>query len=506
MPLFASDAKMFEIRGYDIERFVPEYVYEMIDKAARHNINAIGLSHAICMNAEEIIYDWHRYQYLQQFCEYAHKRGMKVYLWTHEVNGPVDKWVIAKDGHSVLKADEPELYEWIARKYEQACDRVPSCDGFILSLTESKFHVHRDNKVISNATPAERMARVINAVREGCAAKGKRLIVRDFLRTPAEMAAFVEALKSVPDDVWVYTKCVPNDWEFKYPTHPLLGKVAPHKQIMEMDLATEAGGITRWPMCIPEYIQTMVKLARDRGLAGVIPRCDDTYATNAGTPNEINIYAYSILINNPDADVNKIWKDYCIKRYGDKAGPVAEKVLRRSFEITCALQYTLGFWTGSGAKMASVEYADGHLINNSNATWDPSPENKRIEKMLLDGGPEAIKVTVREKEEAEELSQQCLDELDAAKALFTKADYDQLRGYYERTLRDAVVGRHWAQTYFALRWYRNTKSPEAKRELDAALVSLKAHKEKLDKSGVEWDSGAAERFIAEVEEILGYRG
>ena len=486
----------FEVRGWDIERFVPEYVREMIDKAADRGMNAIGLSHAICMNVEEILYDWHRHKHLEGFCRQARERGMQVYLWTHEVNGPVDAWV-ADDGR--LRLDDPALYDWIAGKYRTASRKVPSCEGFILSLTESRFQVHRENSVVTTMRPAERMARVVNAVRDGCAQEGKRLIVRDFLRSPAEMDAFLEAMGSVPDDVWVYTKCVPNDWQFRYPPHPLLGRLDPHKQIMEMDLATEAGGIKRWPMCIPEYIQQMLRLAREKGLAGVIPRCDDGYATNIGTPNEINVYAYSILIHDPDADVDRIWRDWCRERYGERAAGVAESVLRRTFDLVCAMQYTLGFWTGSGCKFPAIRYTDGHLINHSSAIWDPSPENKRIEQLLLAGGPEAVDATVAEKVEAERISRQCLDELDSARGAFTIADYDQLRGYFERAARDARTGQKWARAYFALRWFRNTKSAEASRELEDALEECRRHLESSPDAVYEPDKEAVARFIEEAE-------
>ena len=496
----AGKGHAFEVRGWDIEKSMPQYVYEMIDKAKKYDINTIGLSHSICMTVEEILDDEGRSKQLEAYCRYAHKRGMKVYLWTHEVNGPVDKWFVTdKDGRTLLNLDDPALYECISKKYRDAIEKVPSCDGFILSLTESRIQAHRPGEAVSKMTPAERMAKVINAVREGCAVRRGGLIVRDFLRNPAEMDAFLEALKSVPDDVWVYTKCVPNDWEFRYPPHPLIGKVAPHKQIMEMDLATEVGGITHWPMCCPEYIQKYVRMARDKGLAGAIPRCDDQNRSNVGTPNEINVVAYSILINDPDADVNKIWRDFCVRRYGEKAAPAAEKALRRSFDITCDIAYTLGFWITKMGQVSPGGYADIHLIENSNALWDPSPENKRIEKMLLDSGPEAIRATVDEKIRAERLSRQCLKELDEAKDLFKPVDYKQLRGCYKRTLRGAQIGRHWTRIYFALRWYRNTKSQEAKAELDAALADARRYTKEIADTPEDVSAESLNQFIADVE-------
>ena len=460
----------FEIRGWDIENFQPDYVYEMIDKAASMNANTIGFSHEICMNVEEIIYDWHRYQHLRRFCDYAHKKGMRVFLWTHEVNGDLGPWILPPlkgETKPRLNMDDPALFEYIAGKYRQAIDKVPNCDGFILSLTESRFQVHRVNESGGALIQAERMAKVINAVYKGCNDRGKILMVRDFLRSPGEMESFLDAMKMVPDDVWVYSKCVPNDWEFSYPPNPMLGKVAPHKQVMEMDLSVETGGINEMSMCIVDYIQEHLRNARDKGLAGAISRCDDGFGINKGTANEINVWSYGHLLNDPDMNTDWLWAEWCKKRYGEKGGPVAEYVLRKTFPVVNKVSYTLGFWTGQYAP--SIEYADGHLVRNSNALWDPSPKNKRIEAGLLHPNQTWIDTTIAEKKEAQEISQHCIDYLDRYGAVLEGEDYQTLRENFERCIEQATVGEHWVRIYYTLREYRDKKNNKVLKKLEQAL-------------------------------------
>jgi len=460
--------KAFQVRGWDIENFHPSHVYPMLDKAAKCNANTIGLSHEICMNVEEIIYDWHRYQQLEAFSQYAHGLGMKVYLWTHEVNGAIDKWIIPSDKKKgLLNMESDSLFDFIAEKYRRAFERVPSADGFILSLTESQYQVQRDYEVQSKLNKAERMAAVINAVHKGCSDCGKLLIVRDFLRSPEEMDSFLEALKLVPEDVWVYTKCVPNDWEFKYPPHPLLGKVSPRKQIMELDLATEVGGVGDMPMCIVDYTKTQLLLAREKGLLGAIARCDDGFNTNLGKANEINVWSYAQLLNNPDVDTNILWKEWCKARYGDGA-EAAEYVLRKSFDIVTKISYTLGFWTGSRAP--SIEYSDGHLINNSNALWDNSPDIKEIEQGLLYPNQSWIQKVENEKIEAKMLAEECINRLDRYGSSLKAQDYKDLRESFERCVERAENDRLWAKTYFTFRLYRNTKDASALKILNEHLV------------------------------------
>lgn len=493
----------FEIRGWDIERFDPVYVFDMIKRAHEAGMNTISLSHEIVMNAEEILWDWHRYQHLQRFCSACHELDMKVYLWNHQIVNPPEQYIVYVDGKpKKLNLDEPGLWEWLTDRYKRVVKRVPNLDGIILSLTESQFQVHRDDVAVTKMPQHERMASVINAVYEGLKPSDKQLIIRDFLRSPQEMESFTKALKLVPDDVWVFTKCVPNDWEFCYPPHPLLGKVTPHKQIMELDLATEVGGNSRVPFAVPEYNQKQLRLARDKGLAGAIGRCDDGYKSNRGLPDEINVYAYSLLLHNPNYDCNKIWRDWCTQRYGESGATVAEKILRRSFDMVTKNSYTLGFWTGRGGP--SIRYTDEHLIENSSALWSDDPIYKKTDKFLKESGLETISAAVNEKRESEELADLSIADLDASQASLKPEDYQMLREYFARSKNNAIVGRLWARAYFALRWYRNTEKPEAKVEMEYALLDCKEFiesiKDKPDASALDLPS-----FVKEFEEYMSKR-
>lgn len=473
---FAAGNEPFEIRGWDIERYDPNYVRDAIHRAHEAGMNTISLSHEVVMNAEEILHDWHRYQHLQDFCELAHREGTKIYFWNHQLNNPPELLITHGEGKArALDFDNPVLKQFLYDRYQRVVDRVPSVDGIILSLTESEWQVHREGasgarggaRIVSRMKPSERMAMVINTVHDSLKARRKQLIVRDFLRSPAEMNTFVTALQSVPEDVWVYSKCVPNDWEYRYPPHPLLGKLSPRKQIMELDCYKETGGNHRIAMLAPDYYQTQLKMARDHGLAGAIARTDDGFRSNLGTPGEFNVYAYSRLLHAPDADVEAMWPAFFDPIYGAKTAPTAISCLKETFPLVCAITYTLGFWTGSGAP--NIAYTDDHLVNNSSALWSNDPQYKETERLLLISGPDTIHRTVEEKHEARETASRCLTMLDKASAA---ADSDQmriLRGYFEEARQQARIGEIWARAYFALRWYRNTQLREARSETQAAL-------------------------------------
>jgi len=496
-----AESRPFEIRGWDIERPDPQYVDDMIRQAKDAGMNTITLSHEVVMNAEEIILDWHRYKHLRHFCDTAHSYDMQVYLWNHQINNP-PKEVIVTDpetGRRKLDMDDERLWEWLDDRYEQVVERVPNLDGIVISLTESDWQPHRDYMAVTTMTQAEKMARIYNTIHGALARHGKRLIVRDFFRTPREMESFRQAMEMVPDDVWVYTKCVANDWEYKYPPHPLLGRVAPHKQIMELDLHNETGPGRGIAMPCAYYYQEQLRLARERGLAGAVARCDDGFSTNEGTPNRFNIYAYSKLLHDPDADVDSMWEEWFVPFYGRDAAPVAIDVLKQSFELVCGVRYTLGFWTGD--HMSTISYTDSHLVNHSSAHWSDDPKYRETEEFLLNSGPEAIAATVKEKKDAEEVALRCIEDLDAAKDRFDPEKFAQLRGYLENAVMHARHSQRWARAYFALRWYRNTKSPEAKQEVEAAIQACREFTEKLEQNGE--DMLRMPEFIEEVEAAVG---
>lgn len=455
----------FTVIGWDLERFDPLYVIERIREAGNHGINTIALSHDIVMNAQEILYDWHRYKYLKRFCDEAHSQGIRVYFWNHQINNPPEDLIsINEDGSAVLNFDHPKLWHWLYMVYQKVVDKVPNFDGIILTLTESEWQIHRGledprfyqrrRRVLSNLGPDERMAKVINTIRDSLAERGKGLLVRDFLRSPREMEFFVEALESVPNDVGVYTKCVPNDWQYKYPPHPLLGRFPNRIQVMEMDLYNETGGNLNSILLAPDYYKKQILLAKELGLAGIIPRLDDTYRTNKGTAREFNTFVYNKLIHDPNIDVEPLWMEFFEPYYGnEQAVEIAVDCLKKTFDLVCANVYTLGFWTGYRAPR--IKYTDSHLKNHSTVLWSDDPKYKDIETLLKQGGPAAVERTVAEKLQAEFGAAECLEKLVSNRAYFSNDKFLEITGYFEELVQSARIGQLWAKAYFSFRYFRN---------------------------------------------------
>src|SRR5690606_24530457 len=137
--------------------------------------------------------------------------------------------------------------------------------------------------------------KVIGTVYNSLKDRGKRLIVRDFLRTPTELELFVRAMQTLPQEIGVYSKNVPNDFRYNYPPNPNLGRFPDRLHVMEIEPSIPGGA---------GYYQSQIQLARDHGLDGVIPRIRP-----ADMFREFNQRAYNQLIHDPDRDLAPLWTD-----------------------------------------------------------------------------------------------------------------------------------------------------------------------------------------------------
>jgi hypothetical protein len=458
---------VFSIRGWDLGRYEPNQVPQWIREAKNHGINVITLSHDIVMDWPQILEDAGRAANIERWCAAGKRNSIEVFLWNHAIEKPPAEFVSG----GALDFDNPRLWEWLEGIYHRVIDTVPSTAGIVLSLTEAEWQIHRGlhepdymNKrktIRSELPPEQRMARVIGTLHKALSSRGKKLIVRDFFRTPIEHDLFLKATESLPEDIIIYTKHVPNDFHYAYPPNPTLGKYKNRNQVMEIEPSVPGGA---------DYYKTQYQLARDRGLAGIIPRM------RFGDPyRDFNNYCYNKLIHDPDADLEPMGKEYFGKLYGNQeAAEVARRVLKRAFDVRNANTCTLGNWTGNSSKVPLPDYVDSHLEKQGLVLWTDDPKCVEIDRMLREGGAKAVKQSVAEKKWAEEQCLQCLKELEASRPHFQPAQYKEIYELVDKYRKFSRSMAQWARGYFAFRYYRNhSQDPQAKEDVEAALKAIR---------------------------------
>jgi hypothetical protein len=413
-----------------------DWLNKAIPLAAAAGMNRVQLSHNIIMSAEQV---WEgpgaqdRLDLVRQAATLARRHHLQVDVWTHELSGiPKDRFRDEK-GRPVLS---PELWQWVREKYDRFFRLVPGCDGLVLTFAETQYSVYTD-KVVSDLTRPQRVARLIEVMSEACAAHGKLLIVRTFVYEPAEIGFMHEALSALsgsrgrPGNIVIMTKCVPHDWTPFYPFDPLLGNVAGFPQVVEIDLGQEFTGLSRILHCEPGYVKYVMDYARGNGVIGGVARVERLNNHALGTPNEVNIHAFSRLLHDPAPSAEALWTEWATTRYGPRAAPPVIRALRRTFDVTNLTYFPLEQWVTNHSLEPTWRYAYGHITERQNAKWIPSPRQLAArDELLHPDGDTLIKIN-HEKDLARRLADLSLADLEEARPALVDADYRELRHYLE---------------------------------------------------------------------------
>ncbi|UCE49503.1 MAG: hypothetical protein JSW47_05040 [Phycisphaerales bacterium] len=98
-----------KIRAWQLHEYDIEYCQKAIDLAPEYDITHIVFSHNLIWYTEEMLYDKRRGGHIDDLAERSHRRGMKTWIWTHEVHGVPDEYL--QDGKVTL--DNPAFWTLI---------------------------------------------------------------------------------------------------------------------------------------------------------------------------------------------------------------------------------------------------------------------------------------------------------------------------------------------------------------------------------------------------------
>lgn len=517
----AKTSTVLEHRSWQFQDADWDYLQRAIPQAAAAGMNRIQLSHNIVMDAEQL---WEgddapgRLELVRNCVKLAKQHGLKVDMWTHELSGlPSGRFRGPTGGKPMLS---PELWDWVAAKYDKLFGLVPDLDGLVLTFAETDHSVYKD-AVISDLPRARRVARLIEVIADACKKHDKLLLVRTFVYEPAEIESIREALAEVAataartGNIVVMTKCVPHDWTPYYPFDPLLGNVSGLPQIVEIDLGQEFTGLSAILHCEVDYVRYVMDHARARGVIGGVARVERMEHHALGTPNEVNIHAFDRLLHEPALSADALWREWAVKRYGEKAATRVINALRPTFDITNLTYFPLEQWIVHHSLVPRWSYAHSHILSRNNAKWIPTPHQLAARDELLRPTAATLIKIDAEKEAARRLAESSLAELDRAKPDLADADYQQLERYLELGKANVEVFRAHNMTMFTFLHlqYRKSAGDTTADELAAIrtdvekyLASLRQWADKMERIyGQDIFPGNPARlrsFAAEVEKRM----
>lgn len=455
------------MRGWIFLDYNMPYLRQAIPLAASYGMNHVQLSHDIVMTAEAVLDNEQLAKDISELAGLAHSHGMTLYIWTHELSKVPERF--RQDGK--VNLDDPGFWKWLVAKYDRLFDVVPGVDGLVLTLSETDVKVFRDNEVLTKMTKGERVTRLSNTIYHVCRAHGKGLIVRDWgnLGTSSwgVLNEIGQGLEASDAGIQVMTKYTAGDW-YMNARNPLIGAMKRHQQIEEFDLAGEHHGQSQIPWAIPDLIKEEYCFARKKGIIGACGRVERMQNRVIGTPNEINLYAFSKLTADPGYTVEKIWQEWATKRFGEKAARHVIRAMKHSRPIVDKMLYVKGvYFLQDHTTIPSLDYPENHVKGSSAGFFDVRLGD--VEKKLIEPDREFVQEVLAEKDEAIALCEASIEDIERARPLLRDEDYRWLRAFFDKDLIMAKTFRALAGAYFEYKLYR---SGDDRRRLDSALEAL----------------------------------
>lgn len=447
------------------------YLQDMIGRAPQFGINSLQLSHGIVHHAHQILEDSTRAARVRRLIRKAHENGLAVFIWTHEFENVPERFV----HQNRLMFDEPELWTWLKDKYRAVFQALPQLDGLVLTMSETDFRPNDASRVMSQLSPEERLARVANTLYEVCRSAGKTLIVRTFMQRPDQMTGLQEAIGKMHPDIVIMSKCVPFDWNPHFPDNPLLGAVAPHAQIVEFDLGQEYNGQSYFPYCDPGYYLRRWRTALSRGAVGFVLRTERFQNHAMGTPNEVNLYAFSMVLQNPAVSADSVWQRWATARYGARAAEAVIQALKRTAPAVRKMLYIKGMWAADQSQIPTPEsFRDFVALYRLFAQLQPRQDYVEFASLLDAPGDSLLAVALAEKDSAIALAKEALRRVGSARQDLRESDYVDLSTRLIFLLDYAVLFRE--HTEVLLRSYMEQRRPDMegrnRRQLAMAVQRL----------------------------------
>jgi hypothetical protein len=494
--LLAADASPFPMNGWQFHEHNIPKVEDAINHAPDYGVNFFIFSHELFRSVEGFLAStddvdpanppaWTKELYTPEYFrihrgwqseinhlgEVALSKNIPFYLWVHEFDD-VPKRFLKNDR---VDMNDPELWKYLEQRYERLLAAVPKTAGFVLTLHESDYRVFRDDRVISSEPVSERIRKVAQLLYDVLKRHNKQLILRNFFYEPVEMDAFRDALPKLPDDIIVMSKDTTHEFHPFYPWDPLHGKVGAKRQIIEIDLGVEKAWSSQGVYAQTDYIRRVALHARETHLTGMVGRARLGWPIPFADLHEVNLFAFSRFIANPDDSVDAVLTDWAKKRgYPEAAIPHLVSAAKRSEFIQHRGRWHLEYWFTKdiGAQWNDYDYYFSRVPVRGRYKWTHNPADKDLEEKLIFPDAVTFAKAVAEKDEVIGQVRAGQADLEKAKASLTP---EQLAPWEEgyRFLEDAaLLQREWVRAYFGMRMFMAKPTPETRDVVTDALVRL----------------------------------
>jgi hypothetical protein len=494
-PAAAAGSPPFPMNGWQFHDYNLPKLEEAIRRAPGYGVNFLIFSHELFRSVEaflasdddadprhptpavqalhkgenfRIIPGWK--SDLRHLGDLAAKQGLAYYLWVHEFDDLPARFI--KGGR--VDMDDPALFPYLEQRYERLLAAMPGAAGFVLTLHESDLRVFRNTHVASADDVPTRIRKVSRLLYDVLKRHGKQLIVRNFFYEPLEMEYFAAAIAALPDDVIIMSKDTAHEFHPFYPWDPLHGKVGKKRQIIEIDLGVEKAWDGHGAYAQTDYIRRVVLRARETHVTGLVGRARLGWDQPFEDSHEVNLYAFSRFLADPDLAVDRVLGDWAGRRYPARAAPYLARAFARTEMINHRGRWHLGYWLTKeiGREWGDYAYVYSRVLQRSRFKWTHDPADKALEEKLYHPDEATLRRALAEKDEVVAEVAAALGDLRQASRYLTAAQLGPLREDF-RFLEDAaLLQREWIRAYFTHRMFIDHPTPELRRAMEAAIAKL----------------------------------
>jgi hypothetical protein len=490
-------AGAFTMNGWQFHSRDIAKVSEAIKKAPEYGVNFVIFSHGLFDHVEPFLNSPEHQRQIQELGSLADRGKVAWYLWLHEFDDIPERFRVAPRGaadeqiaQSVtgtgssasfrlgtrVNMDDPALADYLRDRYDRLLAKCPTAAGLILTLHESDNKLFRNAEVQSKLSVPDRIVFISKLIYDVVKKHNKKLILRNFFYEPKEMEFFAQAITKLPDDIIVMSKDVVHDFDPWYPYDPLHGKVGKKVQIMETDLCVEKAWNSQGLYAQPDYIKRVVERARDTGLAGIVGRNQVIWEHPFEDTHEVNLYAFSRFMKDPNLSVDEVLGDWAKKRYPAEAVPQIAAAMKRTEFIQHHGRWFLGFWLTKslGAEWGDYPYYFGHMLLRSTYKWTHDPADLKMEQGLYNPDQALFDRLVGEKDQVIQQVRAGMADIERAARFMTPAQAKPFQDGFKFLLDAAECQKEWTRAFFAQRMWMNNPSVESEKVVRDALAKLEA--------------------------------
>ena len=496
-----ASAEPFIINGWQFHERDPRKLAEAIEKAPAYGVNLFIFSHELFDHVEAFLSSPDRQRDVLQAGALADRQKIPWYLWVHEFDDIPDRFkvrtevraddprasAIAQSSSSFrlgnrVNMDDPALLDFLRDRYERLLAKCPTAAGLVLTFHESDNKLFRNAEVLSAKPVPERIYVMSMLLYEVLKKHGKKLILRNFFYEPWEMEAYAQVIARLPDDVILMSKDTVHEFHPWYPADPQHGHAGKKLQLMEPDLGVEKAWSRQGHYAQADYIKRYIQRARDLKLAGAVGRARLMWDRPFEDSHEINLYAFSRFMADPDADVDTVLRDWAARRYPAGAVPYVAAAMRRTESIQHHGRWFLGFWLTKsiGDEWDDYPYYFGHILLRSRYKWTKDPADLELERGLYAPSRALFDKLIAEKDGVIDEVRAAMADIDKAAPFLTPAQLEPLRDGFRYLLDAAELQREWTRAFFAVRMWMNAPGDDQETIARDALTAL----ETLDRSAV----------------------